>query len=86
MFDLMQTRVQHLGDVPVISVESPFLGIDGTVKRLEDIILGALILALITPMIFIALAVKLTSRGPVFFKQRRMGSTANRSRSGSFAR
>ena len=55
-------------------LESPFLGIDGTVKRLEDIILGALILALITlPMIFIALAVKLTSRGPVFFKQRRYG-------------
>ena len=75
VFDLMQARVQHLGDVPVISIlESPFLGIDGTVKRLEDIILGALILALITlPMLFIALAVKLTSRGPVFFKQRRYG-------------
>ena len=55
-------------------LESPFLGIDGAVKRLEDIILGALILALLTlPMILIALAVKLTSRGPVFFKQRRYG-------------
>jgi putative colanic acid biosynthesis UDP-glucose lipid carrier transferase len=75
VFDLMQARVQHLGDVPVISIlESPFLGIDGSVKRLEDVILGSLILLLISiPMLFIALAVKLTSSGPIFFKQRRYG-------------
>jgi len=75
VFDLMQARVQHLGDVPVISIlESPFLGIDGSVKRLEDIVLGSLILLLISiPMLFIAVAVKLSSSGPVFFKQRRYG-------------
>ena len=75
VFDLMQARVQHLGDVPVISIlESPFLGIDGSVKRLEDIVLGSLILMLISiPMLFISLAVKMTSSGPVFFKQRRYG-------------
>ena len=75
VFDLMQARVQSLGDVPVISIlESPFLGIDGWVKRAEDVVLGSIILASITlPMIAIAAAVKLTSSGPVFFKQRRIG-------------
>ena len=75
VFDLMQARVQNLGDVPVISIlESPFLGIDGWVKRAEDMVVGTLILLLITlPMVLIAAAVKLTSKGPVFFKQRRYG-------------
>jgi putative colanic acid biosynthesis UDP-glucose lipid carrier transferase len=44
------------------------------IKRAEDIVLSSLILLLIAiPMLMIAIAVKLTSRGPVFFKQRRAG-------------
>jgi lipopolysaccharide/colanic/teichoic acid biosynthesis glycosyltransferase len=45
-----------------------------TLKRLEDLILGFLILLLLSPfLILIAIGVKLTSSGPVLFKQPRGG-------------
>jgi len=61
--------------MPVISVcETPFTGVNGLVKRLSDIVLSILILVLISPvMLAVAIAVKLTSRGPVIFMQRRYG-------------
>jgi putative colanic acid biosynthesis UDP-glucose lipid carrier transferase len=72
-FDLMRARWSSVGDVPVMGVvENPFHGGDGFAKRIEDIILASIILTLIAvPMALIALGVKLTSRGPVFFRQRR---------------
>lgn len=43
-------------------------------KRAEDVVISAIILLLIAiPLLFIALGVKLTSKGPVFFRQRRRG-------------
>jgi putative colanic acid biosynthesis UDP-glucose lipid carrier transferase len=73
--DLMNSRWMSLNGVPVVSVfESPFYGVDGWLKRLEDLLFGALILALTAiPIIAIGIGVKLTSPGPVFFKQRRYG-------------
>jgi putative colanic acid biosynthesis UDP-glucose lipid carrier transferase len=64
-----------VGDLPVVSIsETPFYGVDGFVKRMEDIILaGSLIMLFAIPMIFIAIGVKLSSPGPLFFKQRRYG-------------
>jgi putative colanic acid biosynthesis UDP-glucose lipid carrier transferase len=75
MFDLMNARWGSVGEMPVVSVfDTPFHGLGGWVKRLEDILLSSIILCLIAlPMLFIAIAVKLTSRGPVFFMQRRYG-------------
>jgi putative colanic acid biosynthesis UDP-glucose lipid carrier transferase len=74
-FDLLRARWSSVGDVPVMGVvENPFRGVDGLAKRVEDFVLASLILAVIAfPMAFIALGVKLTSRGPVFFRQRRYG-------------
>lgn len=44
------------------------------VKRLIDIIFSAIVLIVISPMFFwVALAIKATSKGPVFFKQKRIG-------------
>src|SRR5882762_1583591 len=41
---------------------------------MEDLALSILIVSLIAlPMLFIAIAVRLTSRGPIFFRQRRYG-------------
>ena len=59
--------------MPVVCIcESPFRGLKAVVKRLEDVVLGTLILALIWPIMLVtAIAVKLTSPGPVIFKQRR---------------
>jgi len=57
-----------------IVYDSPFRGVWRLVKRLEDLVLGTIFLTLLAPlMIAVALAVKLTSRGPVLFRQRRHG-------------
>ena len=73
--ELAHARWLDLGPFQVISVfETPFGGIDGWVKRLEDLVLSVLILiAAAAPMLAIAAAVKLTSSGPVLFAQRRHG-------------
>ena len=65
--------MSSLVSIPAPSLhETPFYGVDGWVKRLEDLLMASLILLLI-PMLIIAAAVKLTSPGPVLFKQRRYG-------------
>jgi putative colanic acid biosynthesis UDP-glucose lipid carrier transferase len=73
--DLIQARMDSIGGIPVVAVcETPFYGFNGFVKRASDFLLSLLILALISPlMIAIALGVKLSSPGPILFKQRRYG-------------
>ena len=75
VFDLLHARWSTLGGVPTMSLyETPFYGVDGWLKRLEDIVLGSLILLIIAiPMLVIGICVKLTSPGPVIFRQRRYG-------------
>lgn len=77
-YDLMHARWHQIANIPLVSIyDSPFSGVAGWLKRLEDMVLGSLILALIAlPMLAIALGIKLTSRGPVFFRQRRFGLNA----------
>ena len=54
--------------------ESPFTGWQENAKRIEDLVLGTIILGLISlPMMLIALILKLSSNGPVIFKQKRYG-------------
>jgi len=75
VFDLMQARFDNVGGMPVIAIcESPFTGFNSTIKRASDIVLGAIIQVLLLPiMLLIAFAVKITSPGPVIFRQRRYG-------------
>jgi putative colanic acid biosynthesis UDP-glucose lipid carrier transferase len=75
VFDLYHARWSNVAGMPVVSVyESPFYGIEGWVKRAEDLILGSMILLFILPlMLIIGLGVKLTTPGSVIFKQRRYG-------------
>jgi putative colanic acid biosynthesis UDP-glucose lipid carrier transferase len=75
VFQLMHSRWTNVQGLPVVSVfENPFYGVDGVFKRGVDLVVGLLALTLAAlPMLLIALAVKLTSRGPVFFKQKRYG-------------
>jgi putative colanic acid biosysnthesis UDP-glucose lipid carrier transferase len=75
VFDLIQARVDSIGDLPVVAVcETPFYGFNGLVKRASDIIIASLTLVLISPLLLcIAVGVKLSSPGPVLFKQRRYG-------------
>ena len=73
--DLIQGHAGSVCGMPVISVcETPFRGGNGFVKRASDIVLSLLILLLISPVLLvIALLVKLTSPGPIIFRQRRYG-------------
>ena len=73
--DIIQSRMETVCDMPVVSVcETPFTGTNGIVKRGADIVLALLILGLISPFLLaIALGVKVSSPGPVIFKQRRYG-------------
>ena len=70
-----QARMDAIGGIPVVAVcETPFYGISGLIKRGSDIVLASLILAATAPlMLAIAIGVKLSSPGPVLFKQRRYG-------------
>lgn len=72
---LLSGAVNYLGDIPAIALwESPFLGFNAAIKRVLDIVLGSIILILISPlMLLIAVAVKISSPGPVFFVQWRYG-------------
>ena len=75
LFDLIQARIDTLDGLPVVSVcDTPFRGLNGVVKRASDIVLALLILAVTLPlMLAIAVGVKLSSPGPVIFRQRRYG-------------
>lgn len=75
LFDLIQARLDNIDGIPVIALcETPFYGAQALIKRLSDIIMaGFLLLPLFPFMLLIAIGVKLSSRGPIFFKQRRYG-------------
>lgn len=64
-----------LGELPVLTLfERPISGADAVVKRAEDLLLTSLILLLVWPvMLLAAIAIKLDSPGPVFFRQPREG-------------
>lgn len=74
-FQLMNLSAFQVADIPIIAVStSPLTNRKEILKRAEDIILGFLALVLASPlMLFIALAIKLDSAGPVFFSQWRYG-------------
>ncbi len=75
MFELLHSKWGTVGGLPALSLfESPFYGVDGAVKRFLDLALGLPALAVAAlPMTLIAVLIKLTSPGPVLFRQRRYG-------------
>lgn len=72
---IIQGRLQDMNGVPVVGIcETPFTGTNDLVKRVSDVILASIILVLISPLLAgVAIGVKLSSPGPVIFKQRRNG-------------
>ena len=72
---IIQGRLQDMGGVPVVGIcETPFTGTNDLVKRASDIVLASIILVLTAPLLLaIAIGVKLSSPGPVIFRQRRNG-------------
>jgi Undecaprenyl-phosphate glucose phosphotransferase len=74
-FIALRARLEDLDGLPVINVNDvPLQGFYAWLKRSFDIILSAAALALLAiPLGLIALLVKRTSSGPVFYRQERMG-------------
>ncbi len=72
---IIQGRLQDMNGVPVVGIcETPFTGTNELVKRISDIVLASIILILISPILLVlAIGVKLSSPGPIIFKQRRNG-------------
>ncbi|MFW5878417.1 MAG: sugar transferase [Myxococcota bacterium] len=77
IFELMLDRVQVdiVGGLPLLKLRSGNLtGVNFVLKRIFDLILSTLLLVLASPvMLATALAIKLSSKGPVFYSQERLG-------------
>lgn len=73
--DLLNHSITDIAGFPVLNIHaSPMRGVNRLIKAMEDRLLAALILVLISPVFaLLALGVKISSSGPVFFKQRRFG-------------
>jgi Undecaprenyl-phosphate glucose phosphotransferase len=74
-FIALRARLEDLDGLPVINVNDvPLQGFNSWVKRVLDIVLSLVALAVIAiPLGIIAVIVKWTSPGPVFYRQERMG-------------
>jgi len=73
---LMQRRtLDELAGHPVIQInEIAIVGSSRILKRLEDIVISSVLLATTSWILaFTAIAIKLETRGPVFFRQQRVG-------------
>ena len=79
VFNMLHAQWQRVGNFQLVKlITTPFLGVSGLTKRLEDIVLSSLILVIIAvPFAIIAAAVKMSSPGPVIFRQRRYGLNGN---------
>jgi Undecaprenyl-phosphate glucose phosphotransferase len=74
-FAFLHRPLVLLGEVPVLTLfERPISGVDALLKAIEDRVLTLIILAFVWPvMLACAIAIKLDSPGPVFFRQPREG-------------
>ncbi|OCH13223.1 MULTISPECIES: undecaprenyl-phosphate glucose phosphotransferase [unclassified Aliivibrio] len=74
-YKLSVSQIARIGNVHTFSIfSSPFEGLGALTKRIEDIVIGSLITLLILPVLcVVALGVKLSSPGPILFKQDRYG-------------
>ena len=77
LYDVMLERVHldHVGGLPLIGLRgSRIVGLNWALKRIFDLALASAALLLLAPLFgLIALSIKITSRGPVFYRQTRIG-------------
>ena len=77
LFELVtwQSQIEDLHGLTLMDVAPPRLGaVNRTLKRSMDLVVSTLLLLALSPlMVAVALAIKVTSAGPVFFRQPRMG-------------
>jgi Undecaprenyl-phosphate glucose phosphotransferase len=75
----IQSGVEELDGLPIVNLaESPLYGWNIIVKRLSDVVLSSLAILVASPvMLFVLILIKLESKGPVFYRQERMGLDQN---------
>lgn len=68
-------RVNYLGSLPVLNVwQQPVRDFDGILKEIQDRLLALVGLIVLSPLLLLTvIAIKLESKGPVLFRQRRVG-------------
>ncbi len=73
-FRLINHDISQIEGIPVIDLNvTPMVGMNRILKAIEDYVLASLILVLISPlMLFIAIGVRLSSPGPIFYRQQRV--------------
>jgi putative colanic acid biosynthesis UDP-glucose lipid carrier transferase len=73
--DLIQGRIGQVDGIPVVAVcETPLMGVDSIIKRFTDVVFALMVLILLSPLLIaISIGVKLSSSGPIIFRQRRYG-------------
>src|SRR5207248_4899733 len=71
----LSLTTSNLDGLPLVGLrESPHFGLNIVVKRAMDVVLSLAALAVLSPvLLLIALLVKLSSRGPVLYRQERCG-------------
>ncbi len=76
ILDYLTSRIERreVGGIPLLQIKSVALaGWQGFLKRVFDVVVSAAILVLLAPvMALIAVVIKLTSRGPVIYQQKRV--------------
>ena len=73
-FHLLNHSVTEVAGLPVISLtETPMAGVNRILKAIEDYSLATMFLVIASPvMVLLAIGVKLSSPGPVFYRQQRV--------------
>ena len=76
----LKANIQDLDGFPVISIDDVALkGGRGMIKRAVDVMVSSLGLFVLSPVfLVVSILIKLTSRGPVFYRQVRMGMDGRR--------
>ncbi len=74
-FQPIQNYIDDIDGIPAIAIrETPFRGINSLIKRVSDVLFSGVVIAMIWPLLLLlAASVKLSSPGPVLFRQRRYG-------------
>jgi Undecaprenyl-phosphate glucose phosphotransferase len=73
-FIALRARIEDLDGIPIINLSDlPLQGFNALVKRLVDLAISSVALVLLAvPLALVSLLIKITSDGPVFYRQERM--------------
>jgi Undecaprenyl-phosphate glucose phosphotransferase len=79
-FIALRARIEDLDGIPIINLSDlPLQGFNSLVKRLVDLAVSVLaLIVLAIPLAVVAMMIRLTSKGPVFYRQVRMSLDGSR--------